>query len=124
MPLEVTVLLTVSIAGGTRFTTITNGIIGFGFYGIAFVGGWVEQIGALTGTTAARNIGTVVSLLSPTDVMWRLAIYYVLPPMVRDLQNTPFTTAAVPNAAMVVWAVGFAVVILLIALRQFERRPL
>lgn len=122
--LEATVLLTVSIVGGTRFTTITNGIIGFGFYGIAFVGGWVEQIGALTGTIAARNIGTVVSLISPTDVLWRLAAYHLQPPIARDLQDTPFSSASVPNGTMVIWAVGFVIVAMCIGLRQFQRRPL
>src|SRR5436190_207030 len=37
--LEVTLLLTVSIAGGTRFSTVTNGVVGCGFFGVGFVGG-------------------------------------------------------------------------------------
>jgi hypothetical protein len=45
MLLGATTLLTLSIAGGTRFTTVTDGIVVFGFYAIAFIGGWIEQLG-------------------------------------------------------------------------------
>jgi hypothetical protein len=38
MCLEGTLLLTLSIAGGTRLSTITNGVMVFGMYGVAFIG--------------------------------------------------------------------------------------
>jgi Cu-processing system permease protein len=122
--LEATVLLTVTIAGGTRFTTITNGIAAFAFYGMAFIGGWIEQIGSFVGNQMTRYIGTVISLVSPTDVLWRLAAYHLQPPITRELQNTPFSLASVPSQAMVLWACGFVVVVLVAALRAFERRTL
>ena len=43
--LEGTVLLTLALAGGTRLSTLANGVTVFGLYGLAFVGGWMEQIG-------------------------------------------------------------------------------
>src|SRR5262245_46737325 len=49
MLLEALLLVTVSIAGGTRLSTVTNGITALGFYGVAFIGGFVEQIGSLAG---------------------------------------------------------------------------
>jgi Cu-processing system permease protein len=124
MALEATVLLTITIAGGTRFTTVTNGIVAFAFYGVAFIGGWVEQIGAFTGNDAARYIGTSISLASPTDILWRLAAHHLMPPMMTELQLTPFSSFAVPSPAMVVWAVGFVVAALGVALVSFQRRPL
>jgi Cu-processing system permease protein len=45
--LEITLSLTVAVAGGARFSTVTNAITAVGFYGVAFIGGFVEQIGAL-----------------------------------------------------------------------------
>jgi Cu-processing system permease protein len=122
--LEATVLLTVSIAGGVRLTTVTNGIVAFAFYGLAFIGGWIEQIGVLMGSDAARYIGTAISLVSPTDALWRLATYQLLPPLMRDLQLTPFSSASVPSVAMVLWAVGFVIIVLWFALRKFQHRPL
>jgi hypothetical protein len=124
MLLAAAIMLTVTTAGGVRLTTITNGIVAFGFYGIAFIGGWVEQIGAFTKNEAARYIGTAISLVSPSDALWRRAAHELLPPLARDLQLTPFASASVPSNAMVMWAIAFVLVVLAIALRWFARRPL
>jgi len=126
MMLAATVLLTFSIAGGTFLSTITNGIVAFGLYGLAFVGGMVEQIGALVGNDAARQIGTAVSLFSPSDALWRMAAYELQPPIVRDLQlGAPMIlVAAVPTNAMIVWAAGLVLVSLVFAVRRFNSRPL
>jgi ABC-type transport system involved in multi-copper enzyme maturation permease subunit len=126
MMLAATVLLTFSIAGGTRLSTITNGIVAFGLYGLAFVGGMVEQIGALVGNDAARQIGTAVSLLTPSDALWRMAAYQLQPAIVRDLQlGAPMIlVAAVPTNAMIVWAAGLILIALVFAIRQFNSRAL
>ena len=125
MLLEVTLLLSVSVAGGTRLSTVTNGVMACGFYGVAFMGGWIEQIGALAGIQSARNIGIAVSLVSPADALWRLGSYYMQPALVRDaIQGSPFATASVPNALMVWWAGGMTLVIIAIGVRAFSRRPL
>jgi ABC-type transport system involved in multi-copper enzyme maturation permease subunit len=124
MLLEVTLLMTVSVAGGTRFTTVTNGIASLGFYGIAFVGGWVEQIGTLGGVPSARILGVAVSLISPADSLWRLSSYYLQPPVVRDLGAAVFTSASVPTPLMVWWAGGFTLLMLVAAVRSFDKRQL
>ena len=124
--LEATVMLTVSIAGGTRFNTVTNGIVAFGFYGLAFVGGLVEQACALTGNLAARELGTAVSLISPADALWRMAAYELTPPLLRGLELGPpiFWNASAPTAAMVVWSFGLIALMLTVSLRGFNRRAL
>jgi Cu-processing system permease protein len=127
--LEATLMLTVSIAGGTRFSTVANGIVAFGLFGIAFLGGWIEEIGEVvvqtqSARTIIRDIGTVVSLVNPSDALWRLAAYHMIPPLVRDLGLTPFTPLLPPTGAVALWAVAYLVVVFAIGLRQFERRPL
>lgn len=124
MFLGATTLLTLSIAGGTCFKTVTNGILVFGFYAIAFIGGWVEEIGYVLGSEPARYIGTAISLVSPVDSMWRLACHQMQPPLMQQVRMGPFATAAVPSDAMVVWTVGFVLATLLWALCQFRARPL
>lgn len=124
MLLAAGIMLTVTIAGGVRFTTITNGIVSFGVYGIAFIGGWIEAVGALGNNAVARQIGTAISLLSPADAMWRRAAAEMQPAMMRTLQISPFAAGSTPNAAMIVWAIGFVVVMLALAIYQFRRRPL
>lgn len=124
MLLEVTLLLTLTIAGGTRLSTVANGIAAFGFYGLAFIGGWVEQIGALGRIDAARTVGIAVSLISPADSLWRLGAYHLQPSIARDLGMTPFSSASVPSVLMVWWAAGFTVMTLALAVRWFARRAL
>jgi ABC-type transport system involved in multi-copper enzyme maturation permease subunit len=124
MLLEATVLLTVSIAGGTRLSTVTNGVLAFGLFGLAFIGNWVEQIGTFAGNETARQVGTVASLIMPSESMWQLAASQMQPSILRDLGATPFSPVSVPSAAMVWWAIGYVVVVLLIATRAFGRRPL
>jgi ABC-type transport system involved in multi-copper enzyme maturation permease subunit len=123
MMFEVTLLLSVSIAGGARLNTITNAVVALAFYGIAFVGGFIEQIGVVAGIPSARTIGVLVSLISPADALWRLAVHYMQPEIVRSLQ-TPLTTFSVPTLWTVWWAVGFTVLTLVYGVRTFMRRNL
>jgi ABC-type transport system involved in multi-copper enzyme maturation permease subunit len=121
--LEVTLSLTVAIAGGARFSTVTNAIAAVGFYGVSFIGGFVEQIGGFVGVTSMRTIGIVVSLISPADSMWRLAAHYLEPDVMRATGLLALG-ASVPSALMVWWAAGFTVLALLYAIRAFRRRAL
>jgi hypothetical protein len=125
MLLELLVMHTISIAGGTRLGTVTNGIMTIGFYGAAWIGGWVEQIGTLGGIQSMRTMGVGVSLLSPADSMWRLAAYYLQPDIVRSLGNAgPFAGGSVPSTMMVWWALGFMAAALAFAIYSFRNRQL
>ncbi len=122
MLLEGTVLLTVSVAGGTRLTTLANGMTVFGLFGIAFLGGWIEQIATMLGNDTARYVGTVASLLLPTEALWQRAAYVMQPTLMRDLTLTPFSPVSVPSAAMVVWALLHVAATLALAVRWYSRR--
>jgi ABC-type transport system involved in multi-copper enzyme maturation permease subunit len=124
MALETTLLAAVSIAGGTRLSTVTNGVACLGFYGIAFLGGWIEQFGTIAGVESARMVGIVASLISPPDAMWRLASWLLLPAVVRDVAPVVFAGNSVPTRLMVAWAIGFTVCVLAWAVRSFSRRAL
>ena len=122
--LEGTILLTLALAGGTRLSTLANGVTVFGLYGLAFVGGWMEQIGTMAGNASARYIGIAASLLVPSESLWQLAAYHMQPSIARDVQIGPFLTASVPSPSMVAWALGYGVVALMVALRLFHTRDL
>ncbi len=79
MLLESWVLVSLTLAGGARLSTVTTGVVAFGFYGVAFIGSWVEQIGAHANNLAARNVGTIASLIMPTEAMWQLAAHHMQP---------------------------------------------
>jgi len=122
--LEGLIVLTVSIAAGTRFSTIATGVTCVGLYGLAFLGGWFEQIGSFAGVASASTIGTITSLIFPSEAMWQLAANRMQPAIMRDLQMTPFSPVSVPSPAMVAWAIGYVAVVLVVAVRSFSRRPL
>jgi len=124
MVLEGTVVLSLSLLGGTRLSTLANGVIMFMLYGLAFIAGWVENIGSLIANEAAVNIGIAVSLLVPTEAMWRLAAYVMQPPLARGFANSPFATANSPSPVMVAWTVAYVVLAMVLAVVSFQRRDL
>jgi ABC-type transport system involved in multi-copper enzyme maturation permease subunit len=124
MALDAVVLVSISIAGGARLATVTSGILVFGLYGLAFIGGWVEQVGTLTGNVAAQNVGTVASLLMPTEALWQRAAYFMQPSIMRDFNMSPFSSGALPSTAMVWWAVLYGAFALFSGIQAFRKRAL
>jgi ABC-type transport system involved in multi-copper enzyme maturation permease subunit len=125
LELNALLILSVSIFGGTFLSTLANGVLVFGLYGVAFIGGWIEQIGSLLRSEAAVNIGIVSSLLMPSEALWKRAAFEMQSPLTRDLGSmTPFSSTSVPNEAMILYAVAYIAVALALALRQFSRRDL
>jgi Cu-processing system permease protein len=124
--LEGLVILTLSILGGTRLSTLANGVVVFMIYGLAFIAGWIEQIGAFLHSEAAVNIGIVVSLLMPSEALWKRAAYLMQPPFLRELglSTTPFGAASAPSSAMVIYAVVYTVAALALAMHWFAQRDL
>jgi ABC-2 type transport system permease protein len=122
--LEGTILLTLALAGGTRLSTVANGVSVFGLFGLAFIGGWLEQIGTLMGNATARYLGISASLIVPSEALWQLAAHHMQPPIMRDINVTPFSPASVPSPAMVAWAVGYFLLVLAVAVRLFDSRDL
>jgi ABC-type transport system involved in multi-copper enzyme maturation permease subunit len=121
--LEITLSLTVAVAGGARFSTVTNAIAAVGFFGVAFIGGFVEQIGGFAGVSSMRTIGVLVSLISPADSMWRLALHHMQPEILRSTGMLALG-ASVPSPLMVWWAAAFTLLTLFNAIRAFRRRAL
>jgi ABC-type transport system involved in multi-copper enzyme maturation permease subunit len=124
MYLEGALLLSLSFLGGTRLSTLANGALVFMLYGLAFIGGWIEQIGSLLRNETAVNLGIVASLIMPSEALWRRAAYVLQPPVIRDLGFTPFATTSTPSPAMVVYAGLYVLVTLGGAMWAFSRRDL
>jgi ABC-type transport system involved in multi-copper enzyme maturation permease subunit len=124
--LEGLIVLTLSILGGTRLGSLANGVVVFMLYGLAFIAGWIEQIGALLRNEAAINTGIVVSLLMPSEAMWKRAAYLMQPAALSNLgfDATPFGAASTPSPLMVWYAIGYVVVIFVAAVRLFTARDL
>jgi len=118
-------MLSLSILGGTRLSTLANGALAFMLYGTAFVGGWVEQIGAVLRNETAVDLGIVASLLMPADVLWKQASLLLQPPMGSNPEfSGPFMVMSQPNSIMTAYAVTYVIVLLVLALLSFSRRDL
>jgi Cu-processing system permease protein len=124
--LNALLLLNISLLGGTTLSTLANGVLVLGLYGVAFVGGWIEQIGAFPfiQNQAAVNIGIISSLIIPSEALWKRAVFEMQSPLAGIIGSTPFTSSSIPSPLMVEYAALYAVVILALAVRQFKKRDL
>jgi ABC-type transport system involved in multi-copper enzyme maturation permease subunit len=128
MWLNALLLLTVSLAGGARLSTLANGVLAFGLFGISFIGGWIEWIGGFLSEVGARqtavNIGVITSLILPAESLWRRAAYEMQSALVASVGFSPFVPRSVPSLVMIAYAVLYVTVGLLLAVRLFSRRDL
>jgi Cu-processing system permease protein len=124
MAFNVLLLLSVSLMGGAVLSTLANGALVFGLYGLAFIGGWIEQFGALLQNQTAINIGILCSLILPSEALWKRAAYEMQSPLMAAMGISPFSSATVPSPLMVAYAMLYAALALGLAIRFFTRRDL
>ena len=122
--LEALLVMTVSLACSSAMPALATGAMVFGLYGLAFIGGWIEQIGTVFRNQTAVQVGIVTSLIIPTEAMWRRATFEMKAPLSAVLQMTPFSTVSVPSTAMVVYAVLYLLVFLGAAINTFQHRDI
>jgi len=122
--LEAVLVMTVSLAGSSAMPALATGGMVFGLYGLAFLGGWIEQIGSVFNNSTAVKVGIVTSLLSPTEVLWRRAAFELQSPLSGAMGMTPFSAVSVPSVLMIVYAIAYLVVVLAIAVSTFNRRDI
>jgi ABC-type transport system involved in multi-copper enzyme maturation permease subunit len=115
-------ILNLTLLGGTRLSTMANGVFVFASYGIAFVGGWIEQVGSFLENKKAMNIGIISSLLMPSEALWKRAAYEMREIIVDAIGFSPFTSASIPSPLMVIYAGIYAVFALILALWSFQKR--
>lgn len=122
--LECLVVLTTTFLFGTWFSTLTNGVMVLGLHGFAFIGGWLEQIGAVTQSTRLVTLGIVSSVIMPSEAIWRRASYVMQSGITRSLNFSPFGTHSAPSAAMMFYAAVYLLVAMALALYRFQERDL
>jgi ABC-type transport system involved in multi-copper enzyme maturation permease subunit len=125
--LEALLIMTLTLACSSRLSTLATGGVVFGLYGLAVLGGWVEQIGAVLQNQTAVNVGIISSLIIPSEALWRRASFEMTPPLARalgEVMSGPFVTLSVPSLLMVGYAGLYLLVTLALAVRHFSRRDL
>jgi ABC-type transport system involved in multi-copper enzyme maturation permease subunit len=122
--LEALLVMTFSLACSSAMPALATGGTVFGLYGLAFIGGWIEQIGSVFRNQTAVQVGIATSLLFPTEAIWRRATFEMQSALGAVLQMTPFVTLSVPNLLMVVYAVLYLLISLAAAVRIFQNRDI
>lgn len=124
MYLESLLVMTFALMCSSAMPGLATGGTVFGLYGLAFIGGWIEQIGAIFNNHTAVQVGIVTSLLFPTEAVWRRATFEMQTSVATILQMSPFTTLSVPSVVMVAYAILYLLGTLAIAVRIFQNRDI
>ena len=121
--MESVLIMTITLMLSSAFPALATGGIVFGLYGLAFIGGWVEQFGAIFQNDTAIKVGIVTSLIIPSESLWRRAAFEMQTPLIGTF-DSPFTTTSVPSPLMMWYALLYLIVVLVIAVRIFQNRDL
>jgi ABC-type transport system involved in multi-copper enzyme maturation permease subunit len=129
---EALVVLTLAMLFSTRLSAITGGIIALVLFGASWLGGITGQIGAAFHNQAIENVGTISSLILPTDGLWRGAIYNLEPVALiaiqdaagREASANPFFVTTAPATPYILWSVLWVAGVFAAAVWSFARRDL
>ena len=128
LALEVVVLVALGTALSVRLSALAAGIVVIALYGAAWIAGIMEIVGIVLDNAALERIGVVVSLVIPSDALWRGASYYLLSPVYAAATSPedgiPFVGAGAPSIAFILWSIAYASGWSLLAERWFRRRDL
>jgi ABC-type transport system involved in multi-copper enzyme maturation permease subunit len=126
-------LLTLSLLGSTLLSTLANGVVVFTLFGLAWLAGVIELLGQALQIPEMLALGTSVSVLVPSDAIWRGASFYLQPTSVlaltgRATSDVPlpllFASAMPPGGPFLLWALAYPLVLLAAAIGRFGRRDL
>lgn len=122
--MESIVIMTITLMLSAAFPALATGGIVFGLYGLSFIGGWVEEIGAALQSDTAVKVGIVTSLINPSEALWKRAVFEMQSPIMNMFWGSPFGSASVPSPLMIGYAFIYLIVMLWIAVRIFQNRDL
>ncbi|HUH97278.1 MAG TPA: ABC transporter permease subunit [Anaerolineales bacterium] len=121
---EALLIMTISMACSSAFSALATGGIVFGLYGLAFIGGWIEQFGAILQNPTAIKVGIIASLIIPSEALWRRAAFEMQTPLAGVLGLSPFGTVSVPSLLMIAYTAVYLLATLAAAIRVFEKRDI
>ena len=122
--LESLLVMTVAMLFSSQFSALATGGVVFGLYGLSFIGGWIEQIGAVLNSPTAVQVGILTSLIIPSESLWRRAAYEMQSPLSGLIGISPFGATSVPSLLMVAYALVYLVAVLALTVRVFRKRDL
>lgn len=121
---ECLIALALTFAFGTWFSTLTNGVLVLGLQGVAFMGGWLEQVSGFSQSVHIVTLGIASSLLMPGESVWRRAAYEMQTQLAGSLSFSPFANVSIPSLLAMGYAAVYLLVAFGIAVWHFQRRDL
>lgn len=125
------VVTTAAVALAARLPALAAGIVAALLFGLAWIGGIIESIGLALGNQRLADAGTVVALVFPSDALWRGALYALQPAVFTAIaanangtSPNPFAVTSPPPPALLAWACGWVVAVLLAGIIAFRTRDL
>ena len=122
------VLLVVALLGSTVLGTVANGVAMLGLYVVAFLGGMVEQVGALIDNLTMQRLGVVSSLILPVDALYRKMVAILTgatgDPLAALRQLGPLGSLSEPSGWMIGYTVLYAAGLFALAVRCFASRDI
>jgi Cu-processing system permease protein len=122
--MQALLMMTISLACSSAMPALATGGVVFGLYGLAFIGGWIEQFGSILQNETAVKVGIVTSLIIPSEALWRRASFEMQTPLASVLAMSPFGAYSVPSVLMVVYAFVYLILTLVAAVNTFQHRDL
>jgi ABC-type transport system involved in multi-copper enzyme maturation permease subunit len=130
LALEVVVLVALGTALSVRLSAIAAGVVVIALYAAAWIGGIMDIVGTALGNETLERISVAVSLVIPSDALWRGASYYLQSPAflvaasVDADTGNPFAGNVAPSGLFIAWAVAYGAGWWLLAAHWFRRRDL
>jgi len=121
---ECLLALSLTFLAGTRFSTLTSGVLVLGLQGVSLMGGWLEQVSGFSQSTHIVSLGVACSLIMPGESLWRRAAYEMQTPLAASLSFSPFANVSIPSLTAVAYAGAYLLVVLAVTVRHFNRRDL
>ncbi len=127
------VVTTAAVALATRLPALAAGIVAALLFGLAWIGGIIQSIGLALGNQRLADAGTVVALVFPSDALWRGALYALQPAVFTAVAANanasggavnPFAVTSPPPPAMLAWAFGWTIAVLVAGIAAFRTRDL
>jgi Cu-processing system permease protein len=128
LALAVVVVVALSLLGSIFLSATANGIAVFMVFGGGLVGGLLAQIGRAIGSDTLRSIGRWVSWALPFEALYQDGLHVITSGTSGferfALELGPFGGSAGGGVGVVIWAVGYLLVVGVAGLAAFSRRDL
>lgn len=119
-------LLTLTMALSVRLSAIAAGFVTIVLFGVAWIAGIVGTFATVFHNEGIRSVTTAISLVIPSDGLWRAASYSMQPMIIRATMQpneiNPLVPSSPPPMPFFVWSLFWFAAVLLAGIASFQRR--